>query len=164
VDLPRLPALRQSVRWQLAWHVGRRHVHPLGGTLRRFEACLEVMISWFHDLSPPHLPHSTPTLHMHLFPCILRRRLNCKYTYVLLLTFIHLRYALDPFPVSATPQRKDFRYYVLFSRSNLRLCVSLNYSCCSSLFHALRYPYPYPYIRIYTVTCTHSHTPPLCIS
>ena len=120
MDLPRLPALWQGVRWQLAWHVRRRRIHPLGGPLRRFEACLEAMISWFHDLTPPYLPHSTPTLHMHLFPFILRRRLNCKYTYVLLLTSIYATHCTR-FPLTITPQRKDFRimYYSPDPDSNL---------------------------------------------
>jgi hypothetical protein len=40
MGLPGLPPLWQSARWQLAWHDGGRRIHPLGGSVRRFEACL----------------------------------------------------------------------------------------------------------------------------
>ena len=109
--------------------------------------------SWFHDLSPTPSSPFNPSLHMHLFPYILRRRLNCKYTYVFLLTF-HLRYALDPFLIGGNAAAEGFSYYVLLSSSSLNPAY---HSTILAHLSSTRYDI-HIHIHIYTVTLTHAHS------
>jgi len=71
------------------------------------------MIFWFHDLTPtPSSPFNPYPAYASIFPFLLRRRLNCKYIYVLLLTSIYATHCTRF--LSGNAATEGFSYYVLF--------------------------------------------------
>ena len=143
MDLPRVPALWQSVSWQLAWHVKRRHVHPLGGPFRRFEACLVVILGSM-IYPPPYLPPPCICIYFHI-SCV-----------AVSIASIHRcsRYALDPFLIGGNAATEGFSYYVLLSRSSLNPAYhSTILAHLSSTHYDINI-----HIHTYTVTLTHAHS------